>query len=51
MNATTTTDRNEASHNQCVRYGEQDGYLNYVDGANVAGFRKVAEAMLDQGIV
>ncbi len=41
----------KAIHNQCVRFGEQDGYINYVDGANIAGFRKVAEAMLDQGIV
>ena len=41
----------KAIHNQCVRFGEQDGFINYVDGANVAGFRKVAEAMLDQGIV
>jgi glutamate dehydrogenase/leucine dehydrogenase len=41
----------QAIHNQCVRYGEQDGYINYVDGANIAGFRKVAGAMLDQGIV
>jgi glutamate dehydrogenase (NADP+) len=41
----------KAIHNQCVRYGEQDGFINYVDGANIAGFRKVAEAMLDQGVV
>jgi glutamate dehydrogenase (NADP+) len=41
----------KAIHNQCVRFGEQAGYINYVDGANIAGFRKVAEAMLDQGIV
>jgi glutamate dehydrogenase/leucine dehydrogenase len=41
----------KAIHNQCVRYGQQDGYINYVDGANTAGFRKVAEAMLDQGLV
>jgi glutamate dehydrogenase (NADP+) len=41
----------KAIHNQCVRYGEQDGFINYVDGANIAGFRKVAEAMLDQGMV
>ncbi len=40
-----------AIHNQCVRFGEQDGFINYVDGANIAGFHKVAEAMLDQGIV
>lgn len=38
-------------HNQCVKYGtESDGYVNYVKGANIAGFMKVAQAMLDQGI-
>ena len=41
----------KAIHNQCVRFGESDGFINYVDGANIAGFRKVAEAMLDQGVV
>jgi glutamate dehydrogenase/leucine dehydrogenase len=41
----------KAIHNQCVRFGKQDGWINYVDGANIAGFRKVAEAMLDQGLV
>jgi glutamate dehydrogenase/leucine dehydrogenase len=41
----------KAIHNQCVRFGEQDGCINYVDGANTAGFRKVGEAMLDQGLV
>ena len=40
-----------AIHNQCVRFGEQDGRVNYVDGANTAAFRKVGEAMLDQGLV
>jgi glutamate dehydrogenase/leucine dehydrogenase len=40
----------KAIHNQCVRFGERDGWVNYVDGANIAGFRKVAEAMLDQGL-
>ena len=39
-------------HEQCVKYGEgKDGYVNYVKGANVAGFLKVANAMLEQGIV
>jgi glutamate dehydrogenase (NADP+) len=39
-------------HSSCVKYGKQpDGYINYVKGANVAGFLKVANAMLDQGIV
>lgn len=41
----------KAIHNQCVRFGEEDGFINYVAGANVGGFRKVAEAMLDQGLV
>jgi len=37
-------------HNQCVVYGkETDGYINYMKGANVAGFMKVAKSMLDQG--
>lgn len=39
-------------HATCVEYGkEDDGYINYVKGANVAGFIKVADAMLDQGII
>ena len=39
-------------HPQCVRYGrEADGYINYMKGANVAGFLKVAKAMLAQGVV
>ncbi len=39
-------------HTQCVRYGErEDGSINYVRGANVAGFMKVARAMMAQGIV
>lgn len=40
-----------AIHSQCVRFGEQKGFVNYVAGANIAGFRKVAEAMLEQGVV
>ena len=39
-------------HEACVQYGtEPDGYINYVKGANVAGFMKVAKAMMAQGIV
>ncbi len=39
-------------HAACVQYGTQpDGYVNYVKGANVAGFMKVATAMLEQGLV
>ena len=40
-----------AIHEQCVKYGKEDGYINYVKGANIAGFVKVADAMIDQGIV
>jgi glutamate dehydrogenase (NADP+) len=39
-------------HASCKKYGkEPDGYINYVKGANVAGFLKVAQSMLDQGLV
>lgn len=39
-------------HESCVKYGkDKDGYIDYVKGANVAGFLKVANAMLDQGLV
>jgi glutamate dehydrogenase/leucine dehydrogenase len=38
-------------HSKCVEYGSENGYVNYVKGANIAGFKKVADAMLDQGIV
>ena len=39
-------------HEQCVKYGKtSDGYVNYVKGANIAGFMKVANAMIAQGIV
>ena len=39
-------------HEQCLKYGTQsDGYVNYVKGANVAGFMKVAKAMMAQGIL
>jgi len=39
-------------HEACVQYGkEEDGYINYVKGANIAGFLKVANAMLDQGVI
>ena len=42
----------QSIHAQCVKYGTQpDGYVNYVKGANVAGFIKVARAMMDQGIL
>jgi glutamate dehydrogenase (NADP+) len=39
-------------HDACVAYGtDEDGYVDYVKGANVAGFVKVADAMIDQGLV
>ena len=39
-------------HDQCLRYGlEKDGYMNYAKGANIAGFMKVARAMMAQGTV
>jgi glutamate dehydrogenase (NADP+) len=39
-------------HNTCVKHGtEEDGYINYVKGANIAGFLKVANAMIDQGVL
>ena len=42
----------ENIHENCVKYGkEPDGYVNYVKGANVAGFMKVAKAMMAQGLV
>ena len=39
-------------HEQCVKYGtEKGGYVNYVKGANIAGFMKVADAMMAQGVI
>ena len=38
-------------HSQCVQHGKEGEYINYVKGANIAGFLKVADAMLDQGVV
>ncbi len=38
-------------HHACVNYGEENGRINYVKGANIAGFVKVADAMLAQGVV
>ena len=39
-------------HQACVTYGTcQDGYVDYVKGANIAGFVKIAEAMMAQGVV
>ncbi len=41
----------KAIHEQCVTYGKDGNFVNYVNGANVAGFLKVANAMMDQGII
>jgi glutamate dehydrogenase (NADP+) len=39
-------------HGQCVRHGKrEDGYVDYVKGANIAGFLKVATSMLDMGVI
>ena len=40
-----------AIHQQCVKYGKEGKYIDYVKGTNIAGFVKVADAMLDQGVV
>ena len=41
----------KAIHAQCVQYGTEGKYTNYINGANIAGFVKVADSMLDQGVV
>ncbi|NCD15366.1 MAG: hypothetical protein EOL92_09085, partial [Bacteroidia bacterium] len=38
-------------HEQCVAHGRNGRYINYVKGANIAGFMKVADAMMAQGVV
>ena len=38
-------------HSSCVKYGKEGDFINYVKGANIAGFVKVADAMLDQGLI
>ena len=38
-------------HESCVKYGKEGNYVNYVNGANIAGFVKVADSMLDQGLI
>ena len=40
-----------AIHEQCVKYGSDGDYVNYVNGANIAGFIKIADSMVDQGVV
>ncbi len=41
----------KAIHEQCVKYGKEGNWVNYVKGANIGGFIKVADAMLEQGLV
>jgi len=42
----------ESIHESCVKYGtDADGFVNYVKGANIAGFMKVAKAMMAQGVL
>lgn len=41
----------QSIHENCVENGTENGFTNYVNGANIAGFKKVAEAMLAQGVV
>jgi glutamate dehydrogenase (NADP+) len=41
----------KAIHCQCVEYGKEGDYVDYVKGANIAGFLKIADAMIDQGVV
>lgn len=38
-------------HGACVEYGKEPGYINYMKGANVAGFMKVAKSMVEQGVI
>ncbi|HEY9162757.1 MAG TPA: NADP-specific glutamate dehydrogenase [Desulfomonilia bacterium] len=40
----------ESIHETCVKYGKDGKYINYVNGANIGGFVKVADAMIDQGV-
>ncbi|MCB0280260.1 MAG: NADP-specific glutamate dehydrogenase, partial [Calditrichaeota bacterium] len=41
----------QSIHKQCLKYGSENGYVNYVKGANIAGFVKVADAMLAYGVM
>jgi len=41
----------QSIHQQCINYGQEEDYINYIKGANIAGFIKVADSMLDQGVV
>ena len=37
-------------HKQCLEYGQEDNYVDYVKGANIAGFKKVADALIAYGV-
>ena len=41
----------ECIHKECMKYGKEGDYVDYFKGANIAGFVKVADAMIDQGVV
>ena len=41
----------EGIHEACYKYGKEGDYVNYVKGANIAGFVKVADAMIEQGVI
>ena len=41
----------QAIHSSCLEYGKEGGKMSYVNGANIAGFVKVADAMRQQGVV
>ena len=41
----------EKIHTTCVKHGTQKGFVNYVDGANIGGFVRVADSMVDQGVI
>jgi len=40
-----------AIHEQCVKHGKEGDFINYVKGANIAGFIKIADTMIDHGVV
>jgi glutamate dehydrogenase (NADP+) len=41
----------KAIHATCVKYGKEGDFVNYVKGANIGGFIKVADSMVDQGVL
>ena len=38
-------------HSTCVDFGSQKGFVNYVNGANIGGFVRIADSMVDQGVI